>query len=89
MVASGPRGTISGTAIVTYKENPMSNEFFIEKRPDGTFAVERPNSQRASAIENTQKAAIDRAQQIDSKATIHVARVRHTSKGHPDQFRKQ
>jgi uncharacterized protein YdaT len=66
----------------------MSNEFFIEKRPDGTFAVERPNSKRASAIEETQKEAIARAEEIDSKATIHVARVRHTGKGHPDQFRK-
>jgi hypothetical protein len=64
-----------------------NSEFFIEKRRDGSFAVERPNSQRASAIEETQKAAIGRAKQIDPNATVHVARVKHTSKGKPDQWR--
>jgi hypothetical protein len=34
------------------------------------------------------QAAIDRAKQIDPKAGLDIARVRHTKNGHPDQFRK-
>ena len=64
-----------------------NDEFFIEKHENGYAAV-RPNAQRASAVEGTQKAAIARAFEISSTATVHVARVRHTSAGHPDQFRK-
>ncbi|GAB0113716.1 DUF2188 domain-containing protein [Acidisoma sp. C75] len=65
------------------------NEYFIEKRRDsGDFAVRRPNSNRASAIEGTQKEAIERARQMNPGATIHVERVRNVSTGHPDKWRR-
>lgn len=66
----------------------MSNNLFVEKRPDGTFAVLQPNAQRASAITSTQAEAIARARQLNPDAAIHVERVRNTSNGAPDKWRK-
>ena len=66
----------------------MSNNVYVEKRPDGTYAVLKPDAQRASAIAPTQQEAIQRARQISPDATIQVERVRHTSVGKPDKWRK-
>jgi hypothetical protein len=65
----------------------MSN-LYIEQRPEGDYAVRKPGSDRASAVEPTQEAAIERARQLDPDATLHVERVRHTDKGSPDKWRK-
>lgn len=64
------------------------SKLFIERRPDGNYAVERPGSERASAILPTQAEAIERAMEIDSTAEILVERVRDTSIGGRDQWRK-
>ncbi|AVR06739.1 MULTISPECIES: DUF2188 domain-containing protein [pseudomallei group] len=66
----------------------MSDNFFVERRPDGTYAVRKPNSERASAVESTQREAIERARQLNPNAAVHVERVRNTSKGNPDKWRK-
>ena len=67
----------------------MSNKnLFIERREQGDYAVRRPGSDRASAVEQTQGGAIERARQIEPAAAIHVERVRHTANGKPDQWRK-
>jgi hypothetical protein len=63
-------------------------ELFVEKRPQGDFAVRRPNSERASLVEKTQAEAIDSARKLEPGAAIHVERVRHTSHGKPDKWRK-
>lgn len=63
-------------------------EFFVERREEGDYAVRRPGSQRASAVEPTQAEAIKRANQLDPSATVLVERVRNTSVGHPDKWRK-
>ena len=39
---------------------PKRDELFIERRPQGDYAVRRPNSQRASDVLQTQGEAIDR-----------------------------
>lgn len=62
--------------------------FFIERRPEGDYAVRKPGSDRASAVEPTQADAIDRARQMNPDAAIHVERVRHTDNGSPDKWRK-
>ena len=62
--------------------------FFIEKRPQGDFAIRKPNSERASAVEPTQADAIDRARAMNPDAPIHVERVRTTKNGSPDKWRK-
>jgi hypothetical protein len=60
---------------------------YIEKRSDGKFAVERPLADRASAIFETQREAIDWAKTHTSGA-VHVERVRMTSGGSRDKWRK-
>ena len=64
------------------------NELFVEHRPDGTYVVLRPEAARASAKENTQEEAIDRAKEIQPDAVVLVERVRHTLKGKPGRWRR-
>lgn len=67
----------------------MSNKnLFIEQREQGDYAVRRPGSERASAVAPTQAEAIQRARELDPEAAIHVERVRNTSIGSPDKWRK-
>jgi hypothetical protein len=61
---------------------------YIERRPTGDYAVRRANSDRASAITLTQAKAIERAKEIVPGIRPHIERVRHTSEGKPDQWRK-
>lgn len=61
---------------------------FVERRPQGDYAVRRPNSDRASDVLPTQQKAIDRARELNPGQAPHVERVRHTNRGHPDQWRK-
>jgi hypothetical protein len=63
-------------------------KLFIERRPEGDYAVRKPNADRASDVRPTQGEAIDRARQLDPKARVLVERVRHTDKGKPDKWRK-
>lgn len=65
-----------------------SNNLFVERRPEGDYAVRKPNSERASAIKPTQGEAIQRAKELNRNAAIHVERVRNTSVGNPDKWRK-
>ena len=64
------------------------NEFFIEKRPEGNYAIERPDAKRASDILPTQGEAIQKAKRMDPNAEIHVERVRDTKAGGRDKWRK-
>jgi len=61
---------------------------FVEKREQGDYAVRKANSERASAVEPTQKAAIKRAKELNPKASPLVERVRTTDKGGRDKWRK-
>jgi hypothetical protein len=63
------------------------NELYVEPRPEGDYAVRRPRSKKASDVQDTQAEAIDSARELEPGAAIHVARVRHTSKGKPDEWR--
>ncbi len=64
------------------------NEIFIERRPQGDYAIRRPGSDRASGVEQTQAEAIERAAEIAPNATILVERVRNTNVGGRDKWRK-
>lgn len=66
----------------------MSNNLYVEQLPDGSYAVKKPGAERPSAVEPTQKQAIERARQINPDAAIHVERVRNTPVGKPDKWRK-
>jgi hypothetical protein len=61
---------------------------FVEQRPEGDYAVRRPDSERASAVRPTQAEAIERAKELNPGSSPLVERVRHTSAGKPDQWRK-
>lgn len=62
---------------------------YVEKRSEhDDYAVRREGSKRASAVEPTQKAAIERAKELAPGTKPNVERVRHTEKGGPDKWRK-
>jgi hypothetical protein len=67
---------------------PEKKELYVERRPQGDYAVRKPGSGRASAVTTTQGEAIERAKHINPGAAIHVERVRRTNCGQPDQWRK-
>jgi hypothetical protein len=61
----------------------------IEKRPvHGDYAVRKPWSERARAVQPTQGKAIDRARELNPDAGLRVERVRNTKAGSPDKWRK-
>lgn len=68
----------------------MSNKdrLFIEQRPQGDYAVRKPDSERASDVLPTQAEAIERARELNPGKAPLVERVRYTSSGKPDKWRK-
>lgn len=67
---------------------PNPNQLYIEQREQGDYAVRRGSSERASAVLPTQAEAIDRAREINPGVAPLIERVRNTSVGHRDQWRK-
>jgi hypothetical protein len=61
---------------------------YVEQRPEGDYAVRRPDTDRASAVEPTQAKAIERARELNPGVAPHVERVRHTDIGGRDKWRK-
>lgn len=61
---------------------------FVEQRAEGDYAVRWPDSERASAVLPTQSEAIARAQQLNPDGAVLVERVRETSVGGRDKWRK-
>ena len=47
------------------------NEYFVEPHRDG-WAVKLPHAERASAIEPTQREAIERAKEFAPEGVVHV-----------------
>jgi hypothetical protein len=78
--------------ILPMEEWRMANKkqsYDIEKRPvQGDYAVRKPGSERASAVQPTQGKAIDRAKELNPDAGLRVERVRNTKAGSPDKWRK-
>jgi hypothetical protein len=66
----------------------VDRKLYVEKRPEGDFAVRKGNSVRASAVLPTQAEAIKRAKELNPGASPVVERVRNTTSGKPDQWRK-
>lgn len=65
-----------------------SNNLLVERRPEGDYAIRKPNSGRASAVAPTQAQAIERAKELNPNTAVHVERVRNTNVGNPDKWRK-
>ncbi len=67
----------------------MANEkIFVERRAEGDYAVRKSRSARASDVLPTQSEAIDRARELNPGVAPLVERVRYTSVGKPDKWRK-
>jgi hypothetical protein len=64
------------------------DRLFVERRPQGDYAVRRPDSERASDVLPTQAEAIERARELNPDKPPLVERVRHTTGGKPDKWRK-
>lgn len=62
--------------------------FYVEQRTQGDYAVRRADSERASAVEPTQREAIQRARKLNPGVAPHVERVRNTVRGKRDHWRK-
>lgn len=65
-----------------------NDQWYIEQTDDGRYSLTKGGAKRASGIEGTQVKAIDRAKEIDPKASVHVERVRDTKRGSRDKWRK-
>lgn len=63
------------------------DQLFVERRPQGDYAVRRPNAQRASDVLPTQREAIERARELNPNGTPLVERVRNTDQGRRDKWR--
>jgi hypothetical protein len=66
----------------------MTEKIFVERRPKGDYAVRRPAAGRASGVAQTQAEAIDLARKLNPDGPVLVERVRYTSGGKPDKWRK-
>ncbi len=64
------------------------DQLFVERRPEGDYAVRRGNSERASAVLPTQAEAISRAREMNPDSSPLVERVRKTDVGNRDKWRK-
>jgi hypothetical protein len=65
-----------------------SQKLFVERRPEGDYAVRKSGSDRASAIASTQKKAIEKARKMNPGVAPDVERVRDTKAGGRDKWRK-
>jgi len=65
----------------------MRKQLFIERRPEGDYAIRLPKSTRASAVESTQSRAIELARALHPDSSIHVERVRNTRYGCRNKWR--
>lgn len=64
-----------------------SKEIYIEEVPDGRYAVRRRNSQRASAVCDTQRDAIKRAKELVPGVHPDVERIRKAPGGTKPHWR--
>jgi hypothetical protein len=65
-----------------------NDQLFVERRPQGDYAVRRGDSERASAVLPTQAEAIERARELNPNKAPLVERVRNTDEGSRDKWRK-
>lgn len=64
------------------------DQLYVERREQGDYAVRKGNAQRASAVLPTQAAAIERAKELNPNGRPVVERVRNTTVGGRDKWRR-
>ncbi len=63
--------------------------YFVEQTEDGRYAVRGKGSDRASGVFDTQREAIDRAHELNSRDHPDIERVRNTDLGGRDKWRSE
>jgi hypothetical protein len=63
------------------------DQLYVGRRPQGDYAVRRPNSQRGSDVLPTQREASERARELKPNGRRLVERVRNTDVGRRDKWR--
>ena len=63
--------------------------YFIEQTDEGRYAIRAKGSKRASDIVDTQRAAINRVNELNPNDRPDVERIRHTTAGGPDKWRSR
>jgi len=63
------------------------NHYFIERTEEGRYAVRPKGSDRAAAVVDTQKEAIERVKELNPDDRPDIERVRDTEKGGRDKWR--
>jgi Uncharacterized protein conserved in bacteria (DUF2188) len=64
------------------------DQLYVERRPEGDYAVRKGKSERASAVRPTQAEAIEKARELNPGNAPLVERVRKVVGGRPDKWRK-
>ena len=64
------------------------NQLYVERRPEGDYAIRKGKSKRASAVARTQKKAIQKARKLNPGHSPLVERVRNVPGGKRDKWRK-
>lgn len=78
----------SVTDLKSREAKVKKDQLFVERRPQGDYAVKKADAQRASAVLPTQAAAIERARELNPNGKPLVERVRNTTAGGRDKWRK-
>jgi Uncharacterized protein conserved in bacteria (DUF2188) len=88
MAARGSRATSKTRSILVTQIAKEKNQkaLYVEEH-DGRYSVKRGGAERAIAITDTQKEAINIAKGVDPPGGIHVELVRDVGPG-PDKWRK-
>ena len=73
---------------ITEVRSMGKGQLFVERRPQGDYAVRRANSERVSDVRPTQAQAIARAKELSPGDRPLVERVRNISRGKPDKWRR-
>lgn len=76
----GPRGGHTGKGRSSGGSLAKHSEHLIEPRAAGGGTVKSPHADRASAIEPTQRKAIERAKELAPEEIVHVKGVKRSSR---------
>ena len=63
------------------------SHYYVEQTQDGRYAVRSEGSDRASAVLDTQREAIERVKELNPDDHPDVERVRNTNEGGRDKWR--
>jgi hypothetical protein len=83
------RATANNMQMEVFANNMSTDKhYFIEQMKDGRYAIRPKGSERAAGTFDTQREAIERANQLNPDDHPDVERVRNTDVGGRDKWRR-